>query len=146
MKTPHYKLLSFILLIVGCAPIEYQYGSTVIRTAKRELFSKDSIKVIGYEGSIEYHSPESQLKELEKNAKIELWTTVELNIRKEQIYVGGYILVKTAGITIENAKLDSWDCKIEKLNGNKIDYRILKDPYSIPYYGSGNSWWDLFFI
>lgn len=132
-------ILLYILLIVGCAAItgfKYKYGSTVQLTT--EMMARNA-------GNIEYKSPQSQLKELEEKSQLEMWSEDKLKEKKDAITKGGYIIAQTGGATIGAAKTEYWDCIIQKMNGDEVDFYVTKQDYSIPNPSSGN-WWDLFSV
>ena len=128
-------ILLSVLFIVGCANI-------FITPTKTLLYENgSSIKLVSdlniYDGSIEYKSRQFLLEQIDKKADIEMLSIGEINVQKEDVSEGGRITVSINTTISLDANDIMWDCKIQKMNGDAVNYRIVGSPYKPVYvYGT----------
>ena len=150
-----------IIFTVGCVPPilklpvpfpPYEFGSTVKLTDQR-VMEKDPTNpnstLIHHSARIRYKSPQFISKEIYGKSQLEMWSEDKLNdeLRIESAYEGGYIIAHTADITIGGADEEYWDCIIQKMNGDAVNYRRPKSDFSVPNHRSlYDIWYDIFIV
>ena len=103
-------LFPFLMIFQSCAPGLYTVGSKQVKHGS-------TVELIEYQAfaTIEYKNYEALYKKLQDDAKVQMWSKDEIELKTSSLSKGGYIVVEVKGLTIDAANTEWWEYVVQTM-------------------------------